>query len=166
MLNNIHECNLHNVDAIVMLCDFRKAFDSIGHEFLLKTLKFFNFGDNFIKIIKTIITGRVGNILIDNIPNSAFDFLSGTGQGDPPSPLLFIICLEILLIRLIVDVNVEKVTIESNQTVHNLGIGQAYADDLSPILKNNIRNLNHVTEIFEEFYNLSGLNPGTPKGSF
>ena len=28
---------------------------------------------------------------------------------------------------------------------------------MSPILKNNIRNLNHVTEIFEDFYNLSGL---------
>ena len=44
-------CMEHNSDGILMFLDFEKVFDSIEWNFLFKTLKQFNFGDNFIKWI-------------------------------------------------------------------------------------------------------------------
>ena len=54
-------------------------------------------------MITTILNRRLGGILIDNVVMDTFQFLSGSGQGDPPSPLLFIIGIEPLLIKIEYD---------------------------------------------------------------
>ena len=54
----------NDIEAIIALIDFEKAFDSIEWTFLFKTLRSFNFGDSFIswiKLLYTDISSYVGN---------------------------------------------------------------------------------------------------------
>ena len=56
--------NLKQLSGYILLIDFEKAFDSIEWSFLQKSLKFFNFGQNFIRwieILYTKIEGCVSN---------------------------------------------------------------------------------------------------------
>ena len=52
----------HNSDGVLMFLDCEKAFDSIEWNFLFKTLKQFNFGDNFITWIKKLYTKPIFRI--------------------------------------------------------------------------------------------------------
>ena len=44
----------NNMPGILLSVDFEKAFDSINWNFMFKVLKRFNFGETFIKYVKTI----------------------------------------------------------------------------------------------------------------
>ena len=45
-----------NKEVILMFLDFKKAFDSLEWEFMFEFLKLYNFGDEFIRWIKTLYT--------------------------------------------------------------------------------------------------------------
>ena len=44
LLSPIEDCNRKKVEGLILLIDFRKAYISINHQFIEKTLKSFNFG--------------------------------------------------------------------------------------------------------------------------
>ena len=138
-----------------MLVDFSKAYDLVAFDYILECLKFVNFGNTFIGYIKTILNGRTGSIFFNGQTSSNFNFESGSPQGDLISPSLFVICLEPLLIRLLLDEEIERVrTIEGD----TLDINVAYADDDSTLVQNSRENLEKVTNIFNEFEMISGLS--------
>ena len=103
ILDNMKKSILSNSKLAIVLCDFSKAFDKIEHDFMTKTLLFFGFGQYMIQILKTILTGRVGGFLTKEGLTAFFDFLCGSGQGDSESATLFILGIEILLIKLYLD---------------------------------------------------------------
>ena len=61
-----------------MLINFRKAFNTISHNYILKSLEFFNFSDYMINIAETLLTGRHGSVLTDTGQTQNFSFDSGT----------------------------------------------------------------------------------------
>jgi hypothetical protein len=101
IFNNLKSQQAKGIDIATIALDFSKAFDKISHDFILKSLKFFGFGPVFINLIKTIISNRFA--YIQNLDDSSLKFLisSGVPQGLAPSGYLFIIGLEILIIRII-----------------------------------------------------------------
>jgi hypothetical protein len=84
----------------VLCIDFVKAFDSIEHEFIEKVLKFFNFGERMIGYIRTLLYDRNARIILDEGCSESFSVKRGSPQGDRSSPYIFILCIEILLIKL------------------------------------------------------------------
>ena len=54
-----------NVEAAILFLDQEKAFDRVDHQFLLKTLKHLNFGDNFISWIEIILKDISSQIKIN-----------------------------------------------------------------------------------------------------
>ncbi len=46
-----------NEDSLVLSVDFYKAFDTLNHQFIVKTLNTFGFGERFIDIIGTLYKG-------------------------------------------------------------------------------------------------------------
>ena len=111
----------------IIQIDFVKALDSIKWYFLIKCLKAFNFGDNFIKwltILYTDIKACVGN---NGYCSSYFQLSRSILQGCPISTLLFL--LVVICIRS--DNNIEGIDI--NNTVLKLSI---MADDTTLIIKN------------------------------
>ena len=77
------------------MLDFKKAFDSIEMNFLLKSPEYFNFGPSFIKWVQTIYHKPCVCIKKMDI-SETFNISRGICQGFPVSALLVIICLEIL----------------------------------------------------------------------
>jgi len=81
--------------------DFKKAFDSISHDYMMNVLRFFGFGDYMINFVKTCTMGRSARIYLDNGNLSEpFPLERGNAQGDSPSPLLFNFAIQILVLKI------------------------------------------------------------------
>ena len=152
--NYLNVCKQEKIDALLMCVDFKKAFDSVNFDYILECLKFFNVGETFIGYIRTLLSGRKGNILFEGATGPEFDFNQGSPQGDIVSPILFIICIEPLLMRLQLDPDLEKITTRLGKIV-DPAIG--YADDLTLFFKNTLENIARISDIFSNFYSISGL---------
>ena len=57
-LKNIYRRFDQSRAAQAMILDFSKAFDTINHDILLGKLRFYNFNDSAIKLIKSYFTNR------------------------------------------------------------------------------------------------------------
>ena len=90
-------CKKENLDLILFALDYSKAFDSVNFEFIYKTFEHFGFGLNFKKWIKTIFNGGKSCVANNGHMSENFDIQRSTRQGDPISPLIFILGLEIPL---------------------------------------------------------------------
>ena len=86
--------------GILMTLDFKKAFDSLEWNFLLKTLDFFNFGPSFKKWIKTIYDRPEACIKNNGHISNSFSIYRGIRQGCPVSALLFVLAVEILGLKI------------------------------------------------------------------
>ena len=97
--------------GVLLFIDFEKAFDSIEHEFLYKALECFNFGPSFIKWIQTFYNNLSSCVLNNGFFSSLFQLERGVRQGDPLSPYLFLIAIEIMAISIRTNENIEGIKI-------------------------------------------------------
>ena len=74
----------------------KKAFDRISHKFMLKTLKAFGFGENFIKWDKIVYTDTKSQVKVNGFLTCDFSIQRGVRQGCPLSALLYVLCAEVL----------------------------------------------------------------------
>ena len=138
-------------EAFLTQIDFEKAFDSIEWKFLFQTLEQFNFGDYFIKWIKTFykdIYSCVGN---NGTYSEYFKLTRSIRQGCPISALLFLLVAEIVAITIRNDNKIKGVKI--GQTEFKLGM---MADDTSLYL-NDIKSISQAIAVFKRFTACSGL---------
>ena len=114
--------DIENLDGLIFAADIEKVFDSIEHNFLLATLTKYGFGSNFIQWIKTPFSNCESCVM-----NNGFS----TKQGDPLSPYIFILVLEILFIQ-----------VRNDPSVKGFKIGDieirlsAFADDTTFFVRN------------------------------
>ena len=159
VLDSIHKANYFNSNMCIIAIDFKKAFDSVGHDFILATLKYFGFGPIMINIARTILSGRVGGIITAEGLTRLFFFLSGSGQGDPVSTYFFCFCVEILLIKLKLCPSLQKVYVPNPHYADNretLEIA-AFADDISELTYASEENITNIKLILNNFFRISDL---------
>jgi hypothetical protein len=84
------------VKGYLILVDFEKAFDSLDWNFLYYTLNNFNFGENFIKMVKLLYTDIFSAVQNNGHCTQFFQLHRGIRQGCPASAYLFILCSEML----------------------------------------------------------------------
>jgi hypothetical protein len=87
-----------------------KAFDTVRHDYMNLVYKFFGVGNNFIKMLNTISTGRSASILLEEGELSP-PFQLGTGfpQGNAPSPNQFNIGDQILIFKIELCGSIESI---------------------------------------------------------
>ena len=83
---------------MIISIDAEKAFDKIQYPFLIKkkNLQKAEIEGTYLNIIKAIYDKPTANFILNGEKLKAFPLKSGTRQGCPLSPLLFIIVLEVL----------------------------------------------------------------------
>lgn len=141
----------NNLPGILINIDFKKAFDSVSWAFLDATLLKFNFGPSFTHWIKTLY-GNISSCVKSNGSTSKyFPVNRGVRQGDPLSPYLFILVVEIMSSAIRQDRNIEGIQLKETQ----VKVLQ-YADDTNGLLKNLSSAKKFLTKV-KEFGDYSGL---------
>jgi len=140
-----------NTDAVLLFVDFEKAFDSLEWDFLSHSLESFGFGMKFRHFVKTLYTSIYSSIINNGKLSESFTLERGIRQGCPVSAYLFIICAELLAIKLRNSDSIKGITIgDCNYRV------MQFADD-TVIMANNLLDIKSSLYILEEFARYSGL---------
>ena len=105
-----------NVPGLMIFIDFQKAFSSLEWDYLLKCLEVFNFGPNFIRWVETFYKNIQSCVINNGCSSDYFTLEWGVRQGDPLSPYLFVIAVEVLAIATREKTAIKGVTIGREET--------------------------------------------------
>ena len=148
----MHYTEEHNLSGLLLLVDFEKAFDSLSWNFINKVLKYFGFGQSIIKWVQVLYKNAMLAVTQGGNISSFFNIGRGCRQGDPLSPYLFILCSEILAIKIRNNKNIKGIKINNIE----FKLSQ-YADDTSAILDGSETSLNETLNELSWFAIMSGL---------
>jgi hypothetical protein len=81
---------------LICKLDIEKAYDHVNRNFLLFMMKRCGFGDRWCSWIAHCIFSARFSVLVNGTPSGFFSSSRGLRQGDPLSPLLFVIVMEAL----------------------------------------------------------------------
>ncbi|KAL0297822.1 UNVERIFIED_CONTAM: Retrovirus-related Pol polyprotein from type-2 retrotransposable element R2DM [Sesamum angustifolium] len=143
--------------------DLRKAYDTVEWDFLIAALQLFGFPDIFIGWIEECVTTPMFSVCINGNPHGFFKGARGLRQGDPMSPFLFVLIMEVLqlMMQQLIDQNGG---FSFHWRCKELGLFQlCFADDLLLFCKADVASIQVFRRGLEEFANLSGLHANPQK---
>ena len=120
----------YQMNGLLVAIDFQKAFDSINHDFMFKVLSVFNFGPSLTRWIQIFYKNISSTVMNNGYTTAPFKIFRGVRQGDPLSPYLFVICLEILAINIRLDKDIHGIMV-GNEEIKL----ETFADDMTAFLR-------------------------------
>ncbi len=131
--------------------DFEKAYDSLEWNFMIESLKKFNFGINFIKWVEILYNNPCMVFKNNGWLSSPVYPTRGIRQGCPISCLLFILSTEIMACAIRQDHNIKGIIIGQNE--YKLS---QYADDSNLFLRD-VKSIDKSINLINKFTKVSGL---------
>jgi hypothetical protein len=83
-------------EIIVLKLDFEKAFHTLEHELIIQVLSHKGFGPKWLYWTRSILQSYTLVVLVNGVPGKTFHCKRGVRQGDPLSPLLFVLVADLL----------------------------------------------------------------------
>ena len=148
----------HQIPGLLLLIDFEKAFDSVDRNFIWNVLKFFKFGPSILQWVQTLYRDTTASVLVNGFASPFFKVTRGCRQGDPLSPCIFVLCVEIL-----------GIMIRNNKKIKGIRIGDIeyilsqFADDTTLTLDGTEKCLYAVLHTLCFFERFSGLKVNIDK---
>lgn len=121
----IEYVNQKNLPGAIICIDQMKAFDRVDWSFLLKTLRKFGFGPNFIQWVKLCYTDIFSAMHTNGFLSTFFKLERGTRQGCPLSALLYVLMAEVFSVNVRKEDKIHGITLPDGSVTK---IDQ-YADD-------------------------------------
>ncbi|KAL0287951.1 UNVERIFIED_CONTAM: hypothetical protein Scaly_2750400 [Sesamum calycinum] len=124
----------YNRQGLPMRCalkvDLRKAYDTVEWDFLSAVLQMFGFPGTFIGWVEECVTTPMFSVCINGNPHGFFKGSRGLRQGDPMSPFLFVLIMEVLQLMLLQLID-QNEGFSFHWRCKELGLFQlCFADDL------------------------------------
>ena len=154
----IHTADISNIDGLLMLIDFEKAFDSMSWKFIYNVLDFFGFNEKFINWIKLFNTDITAYIVQCGQLSDKIFIGRGCRQGDPISAYLFLLAAEILAMLVKSNQDIKGITINKKE----FKISQ-FADDTTLTLDGSQVSLQAALNTLETYGTYSGLKMNKEK---
>ena len=122
--------NREKLPGLLLCLDSEKAFDSVDWKFMFKVLHVFGFGLDICQWISTFYKDIKSTVTVNGQLSPWFSVQRGFRQGDPISPYLFILSVEILANMIWQNENIKGIVI--GETEHKIS---QYADDTEIMLE-------------------------------
>ncbi|GJW40184.1 hypothetical protein Tco_0066029 [Tanacetum coccineum] len=145
--------------------DIQKAYDTVDWNFLRLVLYGFGFHERMIAWIMECVTSTSYSICVHGSLHGYFQGKRGLRQGDPLSPYLFTLVMEVLTLMI-----KRKVQESDLFTYHRFCskmelINLCFADDLFLFAYGDVQSASVIKEALDEFKQASGLIPSLPKST-
>nr|GEW58267.1 hypothetical protein [Tanacetum cinerariifolium] len=148
-----------------MKIDIHKAYDTISWDFLREVMLMVGFHDTMVHWIMTCITSASFSICANGEINGFFKGGRGLRQGDPISPYLFTLVMEVFNMIMIKNIS------ESGKFKYHCGCKElklthmCFVDDLMVLCNGDIESLKVVKKSLDDFSDVSGLFPNLSKST-
>jgi hypothetical protein len=132
------------------------VFDTVEHSTIIKVMTHLGFPERWLNWIRYILSSGSSVVLLNGVPGKFFKCRRGVRQGDPLSPLLFVLAVELLqiLVNKAADLQLLKPPIP--QPSEDFPIVQ-YADDTLLLLQADARQLVFLKALLHSFAESTGL---------
>ncbi|KAG7578379.1 Reverse transcriptase domain [Arabidopsis thaliana x Arabidopsis arenosa] len=149
--------NRKNISQRAMLkVDLRKAFDSVRWDFVLATLKGLKIPETYIGWIKECVCTPSFSVSINGKSEGFFKSKRGLRQGDPLSPYLFVLAMEVF--SKLIQSRFASGYIAYHPKTENLEISHLmFADDVMIFFDGSGSSLHGIYETLDDFAGWSGL---------
>ncbi|KAL4163946.1 hypothetical protein KRP22_004570 [Phytophthora ramorum] len=139
---------------VILMLDFKKAYDTVARAFLFLVLEKFGFSNAFGVMIRKLHQGTTARFLINGSLSEPLDIVSGIRQGCQLAPLLFLLAAEILALAIQQDRQIKGLRVPGTPAAEHTF--SAFVDD-STVFLEKASMLTRVMEIVDVFGRLSGL---------
>ncbi|CAA7030642.1 unnamed protein product [Microthlaspi erraticum] len=142
----------------------QKAFDSVRWDFILSALQAINVPKRFINWIEQCISTASFSVSVNGITGGYFRSTTGLRQGDPLSPYLFVLAMEIF--SSLLKSRFDAGYIRYHPNTEDLSISHLmFADDVMIFFDGGCSSLHGINEALNDFASLSGLEMNKDKTS-
>ena len=143
--------------GIILKIDYEKAYDRVNWDFLLEVLRSRGFDDKWISWITKLTQGGSVCVRLNDENGPYFAVGKGLRQGDPMSPLLFNLVVDVFTKMLIKAANQGIISGLLTDMCEGGIVSLQYADDTILFLQNNLPQATHFKWLLACFEKLSGM---------
>lgn len=159
----VKDYHLSGPSRCAIKLDIRKAFDSLNWDFLFNLMFKMGFPSRFIAWIKNCVTTSMISIKINGSLEGFFKSKSGLRQGDPLSPYLFVLAMQVLTCYLNHDLGADG-NFNYHWRTKELKLSHLiFADDLLLFCKGDQHSISAMLNSVNRFSAVSGLFPNPAK---